>query len=228
MRCFHPGMIVWQCLCAAEILLCEVRGKTWKKRRTPPLGIEPRTCRLTADRSANGALEAWINSFCWHLTTTWKKKKKITSHFSQKDWLVRFFFFSSESFFFFLTRPEHCWPFISSSYQASLPNVRCSLPKFDSKILITSNALQRDSNMQTPRTPTYGAFFQWFLFRMDFAQIWSYSERSTRADYRSRFKIKKSEKKAVAFSFRIVKRGLNLMRSMQQGISTHYNTRFGI
>ena len=26
---------------------------------TPPLGIEPRTCRLTADRSANGALEAW-------------------------------------------------------------------------------------------------------------------------------------------------------------------------
>ena len=29
-------------------------GKIW----TPPLGIEPRTCRLTADRSANGALEA--------------------------------------------------------------------------------------------------------------------------------------------------------------------------
>ena len=28
--------------------------------------------------------------------------------------------------------------------------------------------------------------------------------------------------------FRIEKRGLNLMRSMQQGISTHYNTRFGI
>ena len=25
---------------------------------SPPLGIEPRTCRLTADRSANGALEA--------------------------------------------------------------------------------------------------------------------------------------------------------------------------
>ena len=32
-----------------------------KKAKTdgsPPLGIEPRTCRLTADRSANGALEA--------------------------------------------------------------------------------------------------------------------------------------------------------------------------
>ena len=29
-----------------------------KKSYTPPLGIEPRTCRLTADRSANGALEA--------------------------------------------------------------------------------------------------------------------------------------------------------------------------
>ena len=38
-------------------------------------------------------------------------------------------------------------------------------------------------------------------------------------------KAKKKEKKN---SFRIVKRGLNLMRSMQQGISTHYNTRFGI
>ena len=29
-----------------------------KKVEAPPLGIEPRTCRLTADRSANGALEA--------------------------------------------------------------------------------------------------------------------------------------------------------------------------
>ena len=29
-------------------------------KKTPPLGIEPRTCRLTADRSANGALEAHI------------------------------------------------------------------------------------------------------------------------------------------------------------------------
>ena len=28
------------------------------KSESPPLGIEPRTCRLTADRSANGALEA--------------------------------------------------------------------------------------------------------------------------------------------------------------------------
>merc|ERR1712177_191185 len=30
------------------------------KEDAPPLGIEPRTCRLTADRSANGALEAHI------------------------------------------------------------------------------------------------------------------------------------------------------------------------
>ena len=29
-----------------------------QKKESPPLGIEPRTCRLTADRSANGALEA--------------------------------------------------------------------------------------------------------------------------------------------------------------------------
>ena len=29
-----------------------------RQKESPPLGIEPRTCRLTADRSANGALEA--------------------------------------------------------------------------------------------------------------------------------------------------------------------------
>ena len=33
---------------------------TKTKGCAPPLGIEPRTCRLTADRSANGALEALI------------------------------------------------------------------------------------------------------------------------------------------------------------------------
>ena len=36
------------------------------------------------------------------------------------------------------------------------------------------------------------------------------------------------EKKEWFARNRIVKRGLNLMRSMQQGISTHHNTRFGI
>ena len=33
-------------------------AKKAKTDGSPPLGIEPRTCRLTADRSANGALEA--------------------------------------------------------------------------------------------------------------------------------------------------------------------------
>ena len=104
-------------------------------------------------------------------------------------------------FFFFLTRPEHCWPFISSSYQASVPNVRCSLPKFDSKILITSNALQRDSNMQTPRTPTYGAFFQWFLFRMDFAQIWSIISTQHACRLQVPVQDKKKGKKSGCFFF---------------------------
>ena len=40
-------------------------------------------------------------------------------------------------------------------------------------------------------------------------------------------KIKMKKTRVTSF-FRIEKRGLNLMRSMQQGISTHYNTRFGI
>ena len=107
----------------------------------------------------------------------------------------------SDFYFFSLTRPEHCWPFISSSYQASLPNVRCWLPKFDSKILITSNALQRDSNMQTPRTPTYGAFFPMVPFSDGFCANLESSARSTRADYRSRFKIKKKKKKSGCFFF---------------------------
>ena len=41
-------------------------------------------------------------------------------------------------------------------------------------------------------------------------------------------KKRKFQKKEKSFFIRIEKRGLNLMRSMQQGISTHYNTRFGI
>ena len=39
---------------------------------------------------------------------------------------------------------------------------------------------------------------------------------------------KEKKSKKDCFFLRIVKRELNLMRSMQQGISTHYNTRFGI
>ena len=35
-------------------------GRRKKKSQTPPPGIEPGTCRLTADRSANGALEAFL------------------------------------------------------------------------------------------------------------------------------------------------------------------------
>ena len=145
-------------------------------------------------------------------------KKKLTRHFWHVNWLVRFFFS--------LTRPEHCWPFISSSYQASLPNVRCWLPKFDSKILITSNALQRDSRRRTPWTPAYGPFS---LKKTRSRAFMVPFQDGVGATYRSRFQIKKKQEKAArAFSRRIVKRGLNLMRSMQQGISTHYNTRLGI
>ena len=39
---------------------------------------------------------------------------------------------------------------------------------------------------------------------------------------------KRNKKQKNLLFLRIEKRGLNLMRSMQQGISTHYNTRFGI
>ena len=41
-------------------------------------------------------------------------------------------------------------------------------------------------------------------------------------------KNKKEKKQENLVFFRIEKRGLNLKRSMQQGISTLYNTRFGI
>ena len=42
----------------ARALDCYTQSPTRTKSYSPPLGIEPRTCRLTADRSANGALEA--------------------------------------------------------------------------------------------------------------------------------------------------------------------------
>ena len=116
-------------------------------------------------------------------------------------------------FFFFLTRPEHCWPFISSSYQASLPNVRCSLPKFDSKILIALNALQRDSNMRSPRTPAYGpfsngSFFQWFLFCAQSQKIPAPAENPCRLQVPGLGKkMKKNAKKSkkIAFFGRISK-----------------------
>ena len=46
---FEPG---------STFLWTALRWARTKKKQAPPLGIEPRTCRLTADRSANGALEA--------------------------------------------------------------------------------------------------------------------------------------------------------------------------
>ena len=48
------------------------------KNISPPLGIEPRTCRLTADRSANGALEAiyWAARFIGTPQTIKKIKQK--------------------------------------------------------------------------------------------------------------------------------------------------------
>ena len=56
--------------------------------------------------------------------------------------------------------------------------------------------------------------------------------RKSGATYRSldleKKKNEKKKQKRLLFLFRIEKRGLNLMRSMQQGISTHYNTRLGI
>ena len=57
--------------------------------------------------------------------------------------------------FFFFSRPGHCWPFISS-HQASLPNVRCIVPKFDSKILIRKMALQVSISTGTSRLRLMG------------------------------------------------------------------------
>ena len=55
------------------------------------------------------------------------------------------------------------------------------------------------------------------------------SDKQVRPEKRKK-KMEKTEKKIAKsfFNLRIEKRGLNLMRSMQQGISTHYNTRFEI
>ena len=48
-----------------------------EKNSAPPLGIEPRTCRLTADRSANGALEAvYRHAWCTRIRGNEKGTKR--------------------------------------------------------------------------------------------------------------------------------------------------------
>ena len=52
----YPRCADWLCpVCPASK---SNRAQPWEKNTAPPLGIEPRTWRLTAARSANGALEA--------------------------------------------------------------------------------------------------------------------------------------------------------------------------
>ena len=117
-------------------------------------GPRPWFCRTYAITTppAHDACPLHVHEGFTKRLTLSAKKKKINETFLTSELTCPIFFFFS------LTRPEHCWPFISSSYQASLPNVRCWLPKFDSKILITLNALQRDSRRRTPWTPAYGPF----------------------------------------------------------------------
>ena len=57
---YHCAMAsIWgQAKRRAEQIIGSQQKREQKIKRTPPLGIEPRTCRLTADRSANGALKA--------------------------------------------------------------------------------------------------------------------------------------------------------------------------
>ena len=49
-------------------------------KKTPPLGIEPRTCRLTAERSTNWAMEAgcvnWVNECIFQFPEIGPRKTK--------------------------------------------------------------------------------------------------------------------------------------------------------
>ena len=61
-----------------------------KKKNPPPPGIEPGTCRLTADRSANGALEAGCTA------TGLQENLKFFSQKRKKIFFFRIFFFFFE------------------------------------------------------------------------------------------------------------------------------------
>ena len=79
--------------------------------------------------------------------------------------------------------------------------------------------------LKVPRTGTLLAFSVTKITSRKFCTKKSHGKSQKRSGPRL---DKKKMKKLETSFFRIEKRGLNLMRSMQQGISTHYNTRFGI
>ena len=63
-------------------------------KKTPPLGIEPRTCRLTAERSTNWAMEADVRIFklksYWTFWVFQNSKPMLLWHVSKMCWhLVR-------------------------------------------------------------------------------------------------------------------------------------------
>ena len=163
-----------------------------------------------------------------------KKKKNLiqdflfsrNSFFSSFSFFKKFFF---SSFFFFFSRPDHSWPFIRPSHQEHhYQMLGVWVPKFDSKILIGQHMIPP---VHIPPDPKLHLRVQvqnlTCVFPLEKTSYCLPPDPCQCHAQISDFPIRKVKKRIFLF-FRIEKRGLNLMRSMQQGISTHYNTRFGI
>ena len=122
--------------------------------------------------------------------------------------------------FFLVSRGlEHCGPFISIIIKHRRPKGDCYL-----------NSIRKSWLLELSQVAHY-------YFSHAYGRPWVHGARKTGSpalpiskQVPGMEKKNRSWKKETKFffQFRIVMRGLNLMRSMQQGISTHYNTRHGI
>ena len=122
--------------------------------------------------------------------------------------------------FFLVSRGlEHCGPFISIIIKHRRPKGDCYL-----------NSIRKSWLLELSQVAHY--YFSHAYGRPWVRGLAKRVPPHFRCPNRSQGRKKKirSWKKETKFffQFRIVMRGLNLMRSMQQGISTHYNTRHGI
>ena len=126
------------------------------------------------------------------------------------------------SIFFFVSRGlEHCGPFIS------IIIIKHRRPKGDCYL----NSIRKSWLLELPQVAHY--YFSHVYGRPWVRRLAKRVPPHFRCPNRSQGRKKKNKKLKKRnlkffFQFRIVMRGLNLMRSMQQGISTHYNTRHGI
>ena len=136
MRCFHRGMTVWRGHLKKQNHLFFFISSGWKCKKpystgdslvVPYQSTEPAQRCLTSQFGWDAVLSPWYDRMT---SATWKSRIWIKKSKLMKK--INIFIL----FFCLFSRSRHCRPFISST-SSIIPNVRCRLPKFDSKILIS-------------------------------------------------------------------------------------------